>query len=58
MFEGLTGLLALVAIVVMAVFLARQRTRLSLLERELGALRSFVLSLPPAGSQPPSCIRS
>ena len=54
MFEELTGLLAFVAIVVMAVLLARLRTRLSLLEREVGALRSFVLSLPTTGVPVPA----
>jgi uncharacterized membrane protein len=44
--DGMIGLLALVAVVAMGVLLARQRTRLSLLEREVGALRSFVLSQP------------
>lgn len=53
MFDGLIGLLALVAVVAMGVLLGRQRTRLSLLERELGALRSFVLSLPPAPASRP-----
>jgi uncharacterized membrane protein len=47
MFEsfGLLGTLGLVALVVIVI---RLNNRLGLVERELGALRSFVLSMPPA----------
>ena len=41
MFESLIGLVAIVAIVVV---LVRQQKRIGLVERELGALRSLVLS--------------
>jgi uncharacterized membrane protein len=42
---GLLGMLGLVALVVIVI---RLNNRLGLVERELGALRSFVLSMPPA----------
>lgn len=41
MLEGLLGVIAVVALIVIA---SRQQSRLNLLERELGALRSLVLS--------------
>ncbi len=58
MLDGVIGLVAMVAVVAMGVLMARQRTRLSLLERELGALRSYVLSQPPspAPSAPPETL--
>ncbi|MEQ1943962.1 DUF2339 domain-containing protein [Mesorhizobium sp. VNQ89] len=40
--------LAIIAIVALIVVVVRQNGRLSLLEREIGALRSFVLTAPPA----------
>jgi len=45
MFESLIGLIVLVGLIVVVV---RQNSRIGLVERELGALRSFVLSSPPA----------
>ena len=45
MFESLIGTIAIVALIVVV---ARQHSRLGLLEREIGALRSFVLTNPPA----------
>lgn len=45
MFESM---ISLVAVVVLLVFVFRLNTRLGLMERELGALRSLVLSMPPA----------
>ena len=47
MFESLIGTIAIVALIVVV---ARQHSRLGLLEREIGALRSFVLANPPATS--------
>ena len=41
MFESLIGLVAIIGLIVVV---ARQQSRLGLIERELGALRSFVLS--------------
>ncbi|MES0066668.1 DUF2339 domain-containing protein [Mesorhizobium sp. M0074] len=53
MFESLIGL---VAIIVLFVIISRQQSRISLIERELGALRSLVLSgtpaLPPQAKEP------
>ncbi|MER8639113.1 DUF2339 domain-containing protein [Mesorhizobium sp. M1365] len=53
MFEGLIGL---VAIIVLFVIISRQQSRIGLIERELGALRSLVLSgtpaLPPQAKEP------
>ena len=49
MFDGLFELISLVGIVVLVVVLVRQENRIKLLERELGALRSFVLSFPIPG---------
>ena len=45
MFESLIGTIAIVALIVVV---ARLHSRLGLLEREIGALRSFVLANPPA----------
>lgn len=47
MFESLIGLVAIIALFVI---ISRQQSRIGLIERELGALRSFVLSgaVPPA----------
>ena len=39
--------LAIIAIVALVVVVVRQNSRLGLLEREVGALRSFVLTNPP-----------
>lgn len=47
MFESLIGIVALVAVIVVV---ARQHARIGLLEREVGALRSFVLAAPPAAA--------
>ena len=44
MFESLIGLIVLVGLIVVVV---RQNSRIGLIERELGALRSFVLSSSP-----------
>jgi uncharacterized membrane protein len=50
MFENLIGL---VAIIVLFVVVSRQRSRIGLIERELGTLRGLVLSgaVPPVASQ-------
>ena len=45
MIESLIGTIAIVALIIVV---ARQNSRLGLLEREIGALRSFVLANPPA----------
>ncbi|RUZ04301.1 DUF2339 domain-containing protein, partial [Mesorhizobium sp. M7A.F.Ca.CA.001.12.2.1] len=47
MFESLIGLVAIIALFVI---ISRQQSRIGLVERELGALRSLVLSgaVPPA----------
>ncbi|RVD67804.1 DUF2339 domain-containing protein, partial [Mesorhizobium sp. M4A.F.Ca.ET.029.04.2.1] len=47
MFESLIGLAAIIALFVI---ISRQQSRIGLIERELGALRSLVLSgaVPPA----------
>lgn len=47
MFEALIGFLAIVGLIVVVM---RQQTRLGRIERELGALRSFVLSTAPAAA--------
>jgi uncharacterized membrane protein len=47
---GLMGTLGLVALIVIVI---RLNTRLKLVERELGALRSRVISTPPAAAAPP-----
>ncbi len=47
MFESLIGLVAIVGLIIAVV---RQQSRLRLIERELGALRSFVLSSAPAAA--------
>jgi uncharacterized membrane protein len=47
MFESLIGTIAIVALIAVV---ARQHSRLGLLEREIGALRSFVLANPPTAS--------
>ncbi len=49
MFDGIFGLFSLVGVVGLIVVLVRQENRIKLLERELGALRSFVLSFPIPG---------
>jgi uncharacterized membrane protein len=46
---GLLGTLGLIALVVIVI---RLNTRLKLVERELGALRSLVISTPPAAASP------
>ena len=43
MFESLIGIVAIIALVVVV---ARQHSRIGLIEREIGALRSYVLSTP------------
>lgn len=48
MIESLIGTIAIVALIIVA---ARQNGRISLLEREIGALRSFVLASPPAAGE-------
>ena len=45
-------ILGIIAIVALAVVVARQNSRIGLLEREIGALRSFVLASPPAAPAP------
>jgi uncharacterized membrane protein len=47
MFESLIGLVAIIGLIIVV---ARQQRRLRLIERELGALRSFVLSSAPAAA--------
>ncbi|MCX7304633.1 MAG: DUF2339 domain-containing protein [Hyphomicrobiales bacterium] len=47
------AILGIVAIVALGVALARQNGRIGLLEREIGALRSFVLASPPVVAPPP-----
>ncbi|MER8907314.1 DUF2339 domain-containing protein [Mesorhizobium sp. M0854] len=53
MFESLIGLVAIIALFVI---ISRQQSRIGLIERELGALRSLVLSgtpaLPPQAKEP------
>lgn len=51
MFESLIGLVAIIALFVI---ISRQQSRIGLVERELGALRSLVLSgaVPPAAKLP------
>jgi uncharacterized membrane protein len=50
MFESLIGLVAIIALFVI---ISRQQSRIGLIERELGALRSLVLSgvVPPAAER-------
>ncbi len=48
MIEGLIGTIAIVALIIVV---ARQNGRINLLEREIGALRSFVLANPRAASE-------
>ena len=50
MFESLIGLVAIIALFVI---ISRQQSRIGLVERELGALRSLMLSgvVPPAASR-------
>ena len=48
MIESLIGTIAIVALIIVV---ARQNSRLGLLEREIGALRSFVLANPPAAGE-------
>jgi uncharacterized membrane protein len=50
MFDDFLSLILLVGVVVLVVVVARQNGRLRLMEREIGALRSFVLSMPFPGS--------
>jgi uncharacterized membrane protein len=50
MIESLIGTIAIVALIIVV---ARQNSRLGLLEREIGALRSFVLANPPAAGETP-----
>ncbi len=46
MIDGYFGMLSVIGVVALIVVAARQQSRIGLLEREIGALRSFVLSLP------------
>ena len=46
MLESLIGTIAIVALIIVV---ARQNSRIGLLEREIGALRSFVLAKPVCG---------
>lgn len=48
MIESLVGTIAIVALIIVV---ARQNGRIGLLEREIGALRSFVLANPPAAGE-------
>jgi uncharacterized membrane protein len=50
MIESLIGAIAIVALIIVV---ARQNGRIGLLEREIGALRSFVLASPPAVGETP-----
>ncbi len=50
MIESLIGTIAIVALIIVV---ARQNGRIGLLEREIGALRSFVLASPPAVGETP-----
>ncbi|TJW94663.1 MAG: DUF2339 domain-containing protein, partial [Mesorhizobium sp.] len=49
MFESLIGLVAIIALFVI---ISRQQSRIGLIERELGALRSLVLSGAPPQAKP------
>jgi uncharacterized membrane protein len=51
MFEGLIGTIAIVVLIIVAV---RQNKRIGLLEREIGALRSFMLAKPADESSKPA----
>ena len=51
MFESLIGLIAIIGLIVVV---ARQQSRLNMIERELGALRSFVLSGASAPASTPA----
>ncbi|WP_292150257.1 hypothetical protein, partial [Mesorhizobium sp.] len=47
------GLIAIAAVIALFVIISRQQTRLGLIERELGALRSLVLSgIPQPAPRP------
>ena len=48
MIESLIGTIAIVALIIVV---ARQNSRIGLLEREIGALRSFVLANPPVAGE-------
>jgi len=50
--ESLVGVIALIALVGLVVAVVRQNSRLGLMEREIGALRSLVLSMPALGTAP------
>ena len=50
MIDGLFGMLSAVGVVALIAVVARQHSRIGLLEREIGALRSFILSLPGQGT--------
>jgi uncharacterized membrane protein len=49
MFDSFFGMLSAIGVVALIAVVARQHSRIGLLEREIGALRSFILSLPDAG---------
>jgi uncharacterized membrane protein len=53
MIDSFFGLLTMVGVVVLIVTVTRLRERVRLLEREIGALRSFVSSLPEKGKAQP-----
>ncbi|WP_292448492.1 hypothetical protein, partial [Mesorhizobium sp.] len=47
------GLIAIAAVIALFVIISRQQTRIGLIERELGALRSLVLSgIPQPAPRP------
>lgn len=50
LFDDMFGLLGLIAFVALIVMVIRLNARIGLLERETGALRSFVLSLPASAA--------
>ncbi|MEQ1953032.1 DUF2339 domain-containing protein [Mesorhizobium yinganensis] len=49
MFESFFGMLSAIGVVALIVVATRQQSRIGLLEREIKALRSFILSLPGEG---------
>src|SRR5262245_39146586 len=55
MVDSFFGMVSAIGVVALVAVIARLYSRIGLLEREIGALRSFVLSLPDAGKAvPPS----
>ncbi|MFI0848756.1 DUF2339 domain-containing protein [Mesorhizobium sp. IMUNJ 23232] len=49
MFDSFFGMLSVIGVVALIVVATRQQSRIGLLEREIKALRSFILSLPGEG---------